>query len=88
VRLSELSRPAEAVQTPSVEVIDAAGRGSLLDAMRRRLQAAGYARVELSVYVDNRRAVAWYDRLGWRRRGAPAAHPGTGKPEQRYELRL
>jgi ribosomal protein S18 acetylase RimI-like enzyme len=175
--LSELSRSAEAVQTPSVDVIDATGHGPLLDdaaqiwaeataardgrdeaaglgvsrpviqgvldrsprallliarsadgaagfvvieplagsgnvvaqvsyvgvrpqlwgqgvgekllrEMRRRLKAAGYARVELSVYVDNRRAVALYDRLGWRPRGAPAAHPGTGKPEQRYELRL
>jgi ribosomal protein S18 acetylase RimI-like enzyme len=60
----------------------------LLLEMRRRLKAAGYARVELSVYADNRRAVALYDRLGWRPRGAPAAHPATGKPEQRYELRL
>jgi ribosomal protein S18 acetylase RimI-like enzyme len=60
----------------------------LLREVRRRLTAAGYARVELSVYVDNRQAIALYDRLGWRPRGAPAAHPGTGKPEQRYELRL
>jgi ribosomal protein S18 acetylase RimI-like enzyme len=62
--------------------------GRLLLEMRRRLKAAGYARVELSVYVDNRRAAALYERLGWRPRGVPAAHPRTGKPEQRYELRL
>jgi ribosomal protein S18 acetylase RimI-like enzyme len=60
----------------------------LLLEMRWRLRAAGYARVELSVYVDNRRAAALYERLGWRPRGVPAAHPATGKPEQRYELRL
>ena len=60
----------------------------LLREIRRRLGAAGYARIELSVYVDNLRAAALYDRLGWRPRGAPAVHPGTGKPEQRYELRL
>jgi ribosomal protein S18 acetylase RimI-like enzyme len=61
---------------------------TLLLEMRRHLKAAGYARVELSVYLDNRRATALYERLGWRPRGRPAAHPGTGKPEQRYELRL
>jgi ribosomal protein S18 acetylase RimI-like enzyme len=61
---------------------------TLLLEMRRRLKAAGYARVELSVYVDNRKATALYQRLGWRPRGVPAAHPRTGKAEQRYVLRL
>jgi ribosomal protein S18 acetylase RimI-like enzyme len=56
--------------------------------MRRRLKAAGYTRVELSVYVDNRRAIALYERLGWRPCGAPSSHSRTGKPEQRYELHL
>jgi ribosomal protein S18 acetylase RimI-like enzyme len=60
----------------------------LLLEMPSRLRAAGYACVELSVYVDNRRAAALYERLGWQPRGVPAAHPVTGKPEQRYELRL
>ena len=60
----------------------------LLLELRGRLKTAGYASVELSVYVDNRRATALYERLGWRPCGAPAAHPRTGKPEQRYELRL
>jgi len=54
----------------------------------RRLKAAGYARVELSVYLDNPRAAALYERLGWRPVGMPAPHPQTDKPEQRYELRL
>lgn len=54
----------------------------------RRLTAAGYASVELSVYVDNGKAVALYQRLGWEAVGPPAAHPRTGKPEQRYELAL
>ena len=61
---------------------------TLLLESRRRLTAAGYAGVELSVYVDNRRATTLYERLGWRPLGVPAAHPRTGKPEQRYELRL
>lgn len=59
----------------------------LLEACRR-LKAAGYARVTLWVYVANRRAAALYERLGWRPLGAPAAHPQTGKLEQRYELTL
>jgi ribosomal protein S18 acetylase RimI-like enzyme len=54
----------------------------------RRLSDAGYASVELSVYVDNHRAAALYERLGWCAVGEPTAHPSTGKPEQRYSLRL
>jgi ribosomal protein S18 acetylase RimI-like enzyme len=54
----------------------------------QRLKAARYASVELSVYVDNHRATALYQRLGWRAVGPPTPHPRTGKPEQRYELRL
>ena len=60
----------------------------LLLEIGQRLKTAGYASVELSVYVDNRRATALYERLGWLPTGGPAAHPRTGKPEQRYELRL
>lgn len=61
---------------------------ALLRQARQRLKAAGYARAELSVYVDNPRATALYERLGWQAIGPPAAHPNTGKPEQRYELHL
>jgi ribosomal protein S18 acetylase RimI-like enzyme len=67
------------------------GRGvgeRLLQEVRRRLTVAGYAHAELLVYDDNRRAIALYERLGWRPHGLPTAHPRTGKPEQRYELRL
>jgi ribosomal protein S18 acetylase RimI-like enzyme len=63
------------------------GETLLLETLRR-LKAAGYIRVELSVYLDNRKAVALYERLGWRPVGRPAPHPRTGKPEQRYELRV
>ena len=61
---------------------------TLLLEIGRRLKAAGYARAELSVYVDNQRATSLYERLGWRPCGLPTAHPRTGKPDQRYELRL
>lgn len=67
------------------------GRGvgeRLLREVRSRLEAAGYRRAQLLVYVENRRAIALYERLGWRASGRPAAHPRTGKPEQRYELQL
>ena len=53
-----------------------------------RLKAAGFTHGELAVYVENVRATALYQRLGWRACGAPAPHPRTGQPEQRYELRL
>jgi ribosomal protein S18 acetylase RimI-like enzyme len=61
---------------------------TLLLQIRQRLKAAGYARAELSVYTDNHRAAALYERLGWQILGPPIAHPKTGKPEQRYELHL
>jgi ribosomal protein S18 acetylase RimI-like enzyme len=60
----------------------------LLRETATRLAAAGYRRAELSVYIDNSRAVELYERLGWRPCGSPAPHPRTGKPEQRYELEL
>jgi ribosomal protein S18 acetylase RimI-like enzyme len=63
------------------------GETLLLETLQR-LKAAGYACVELSVYLDNRKAVALYERLGWRPVGRPAPHPRTGKREQRYELHL
>jgi ribosomal protein S18 acetylase RimI-like enzyme len=63
------------------------GETLLLETLQR-LKAAGYASVELSVYPDNQRATALYQRLGWQAVGLPTAHPTTGKPEQRYELRL
>ena len=61
---------------------------TLLLETRRRLKAAGYAAVELSVYVDNHRATALYERVGWRAFGQPTPHQRTGKPEQRYKLHL
>ncbi len=60
----------------------------LLREVASRLAAAGYRRAELLVYTGNRRAVTLYERLGWLPLGVPALHPRTGKPEQRYELRL
>lgn len=67
------------------------GRGVgelLLRTVKSRLAASNYRSVELQVYVANVRAIALYERLGWRPCGEPAPHPRTGKPEQRYELEL
>jgi ribosomal protein S18 acetylase RimI-like enzyme len=61
---------------------------ALLSALAARLKAADFARAELSVYTQNGRAAALYERLGWRPRGQPVPHRRTGRPEQRYELRL
>ena len=70
-------------------VLQGQGTGAtLLLKTLQRLKAAGYASVELSVYVDNHKATALYQRLGWQPVGLPAPHPKTGKPEQRYALHL
>jgi ribosomal protein S18 acetylase RimI-like enzyme len=60
----------------------------LLRELRPQLAGAGFTHAELSVYVDNGRAVALYERLGWLPLGEPVPHPRTGKAEQRYELPL
>lgn len=63
------------------------GRALLAEA-RRRVQAAGYASVELLVHLNNHRATVLYERAGWQAVGKPTPHPSTGKPEQRYTVRL
>ena len=52
------------------------------------LAADGFLEAQLLVYADNSRAVSLYHQLGWRPQGTPAPHPRTGKPEQRYRLKL
>jgi len=67
-----------------MDVIDAAGRAPLIDAAAQIWAEATAARDGR----DQVPALALYQRLGWQAAGLPAAHPETGKPEQRYELRL
>lgn len=70
---------------------DAWGRGvaaQLLVALRARLEAAGCRRAQLGVYVDNFRAIALYERLGWSPFGRAAPHPRSGRLEQEYRLDL
>ncbi len=56
--------------------------------MAVELAAAGFLDTQLLVYADNEAAVRLYEQLGWRPQGPQAPHPRTGKPEQRYHLRL
>lgn len=62
--------------------------GRVVRQLCAELAADGFLDAQLLVYVDNSRAVSRYQQLGWRPQGTPAAHPRTGKPEQRYRLRL
>lgn len=67
------------------------GRGvaaQLLVALRSRLTAGGFTRALLGVYVDNFRAIALYERLGWSRCGRAVPHPRSGRLEQEYRLDL
>jgi ribosomal protein S18 acetylase RimI-like enzyme len=49
---------------------DVEGRGvarQLLDAAESHARACGFAQMDLSVYLDNARAIAFYERNGWQR---------------------
>lgn len=49
---------------------DVEGRGvarQLLDAAESYARARGFAQMDLSVYLDNKRAIAFYERNGWQR---------------------
>ncbi|MGH3390139.1 MAG: GNAT family N-acetyltransferase [Actinomadura sp.] len=63
------------------------GRG-VLRFLCAELAAARFLDAFLLVYADNTRASDLYERLGWRPEGMPVPHPRTGRPEQRYRLRL
>ncbi|WP_053737696.1 GNAT family N-acetyltransferase [Nocardia sp. NRRL S-836] len=68
---------------------DAWGEGvgeALLRALPGALAERGYEAAQLHVFVDNVRGVRLYERLGWRKAGAAAPHPRTGRVEQRYEF--
>ncbi len=62
-----------------------AGVGRRLAGALPRL-ATGFTHGELEVYVDNPRAVALYESLGWSPHGDARPHPRSGRLEQRYRL--
>lgn len=60
----------------------------LMGTLRDSLREVGFRRAQLAVYVDNVRAAALYERLGWSRQGCAVPHPRSGRLEQRYQLGL
>ena len=61
---------------------DVWGRGigsALMAALRPELLALGYRRAELWARAENSRAIAMYERAGWRRTGRRDRHPQTGR---------
>ncbi|MBI2511548.1 MAG: GNAT family N-acetyltransferase [Opitutae bacterium] len=74
--LALASAPASAPAPPSFTILylavhpDVEGRGvahQLLAAAESHARAAGFAQMDLSVYLDNTRAIAFYERHGWQR---------------------
>ncbi len=66
------------------------GRGvatALLDELTVQVRASGSSAMQLWVYEDNERAVAVYERSGWRPDGATRTHPRSGKLERLYVRR-
>ena len=59
-----------------------------LVATQDALLERGFAVAKLSVYVDNERAVQFYERWGWKPHGKAVPHPRTGKLEQEYRFFL
>src|SRR3984885_3951178 len=64
---------------PAAAVGQGVGKRLLLE-MRQRLETAGYAWVELSVYLDHRRAAALYHRLDGRPIRPAALPPAAARP--------
>ncbi|MEU4396201.1 GNAT family N-acetyltransferase [Kribbella sp. NPDC023855] len=63
------------------------GRGVaqlLLNELAQQAKPLEFQTLQLSVYADNLRAVALYERLGWKPDGDPTPHPRHGRLEQRY----
>jgi len=66
---------------------DGVGR-DLMAALPERLRDACFSHAQLSVYIDNARAIALYERLGWLPHGVAVPHALSGRLEQRYLLNL
>jgi GNAT superfamily N-acetyltransferase len=62
-----------------------AGAGkALMRAAMERLSGLPYTEVVLWTFKENSRAIAFYERQGWRPDGSEKIHPRTGEPAVRY----
>jgi ribosomal protein S18 acetylase RimI-like enzyme len=57
---------------------------ALMRAALERLAALPYTVAVLWTFKENRRAIAFYERYGWRPDGAEKIHPRTGEPAARF----
>jgi ribosomal protein S18 acetylase RimI-like enzyme len=60
-----------------------AGEALMLTALER-LSSLPYTEAVLWTFKENRRAIAFYERFGWRRDGAEKLHSRSGEPAVRY----
>jgi GNAT superfamily N-acetyltransferase len=56
---------------------------ALMEAAVQRLTGLPYAEAVLWTFKENDRAIAFYERTGWRADGAEKIHPRTGEPAVR-----
>ncbi len=57
---------------------------ALMEAVLERLAGLPYEEAVLWTFKENGRAIAFYERFGWRPDGAEKIHPRTGEPAARY----
>jgi ribosomal protein S18 acetylase RimI-like enzyme len=57
---------------------------ALMRAAMERLSELPYREVVLWTFKENARAIAFYERQGWRPDGSEKIHPRTGEPAVRY----
>jgi ribosomal protein S18 acetylase RimI-like enzyme len=57
---------------------------ALMRAAMERLTELPYEEAVLWTFKENARAIAFYERHGWRADGAEKIHPRTGEPAARY----
>jgi GNAT superfamily N-acetyltransferase len=61
---------------------------ALMEAALERLAGLPYEDAVLWTFKENDRAIAFYERHGWRPDGAEKIHPRTGEPAVRYRRAL
>jgi ribosomal protein S18 acetylase RimI-like enzyme len=57
---------------------------ALMRAALERLSGLPYEEAVLWTFKENGRAIAFYERYGWRPDGAEKIHPRTGEPAVRF----